>query len=154
MTMSFSRLAISRLRGTGCRISSLSAAAVISSTNRISHFSTSSTLGLSTEASSVPKREELFFRDDVQARLRHLTGMNYDKIFKVKSKALNQIVDLFMLIVCVVFQVAKEGQEIIAPTYKYVTDKELAKMNAEIKVKAQKKLQMPPVMDEREPINR
>ena len=154
--MSFSRLAISRLRGGrgGCPLSSLSAAAT-SSTNRISHLSTSSTLGLSTEASSVPKREELFFRDDVQARLRHLTGMNYDKIFKVKSKALNQIVDLFlMLIVCVVFQVAKEGQEIIAPTYKYVTDKELAKMNAEVKVKAQKKLQMPPVMDEREPINR
>ena len=42
----------------------------------------------------------------------------------------------------------KRGEEIPPPTYQFVTEEELNDLMVEARQKADKKLQMPPVMDE------
>ena len=49
-----------------------------------------------------------------------------------------------------IFRVAKLGQEITAPTYQFLTEKELKTAQADAEKRAKKLLQMPPVMNERE----
>jgi len=75
---------------------------------------------------SVPKAS-LFFDSGVQTRLARLTGMDYSKVFRV----------------------AKLGKKIAAPTYAFLTQKELEQEQAKALAKAKVKLQMPPVLDAR-----
>ena len=60
--------------------------------------------------------------------LTRLTGMDYDRIFRV----------------------AKLGQHISAPEYQFLTDAELKKVQQQAIKTAKKLIQMPPVMSERE----
>ena len=48
-----------------------------------------------------------------------------------------------------IFRVAKLGQDITAPTYQFLTDKELKVAQVEAEQRAKELLQMPPVMNER-----
>ena len=73
-------------------------------------------------------QEESFFSSAVQLHLARLTGMDYDRIFRV----------------------AKLGQHITAPQYQFLTEAELKKAQAHAEKTAKKLLQMPPVMSERE----
>ena len=73
-------------------------------------------------------QEGLFFSNPVQSLLTRLTGMDYDRIFRV----------------------AKLGQHISAPQYQFLTDAELKKAQQKALKTAKKLLQMPPVMDVRE----
>ena len=75
---------------------------------------------------SVPKAS-LFFDSGVQTRLARLTGMDYSKVFRV----------------------AKLGKKIGAPSYAFLTQKELEQEQAKALAKAKVKLQMPPVLDSR-----
>lgn len=75
---------------------------------------------------SVP-RASLFFDPGVQSRLTRLTGMDYSKVFRV----------------------AKLGKKIGAPTYAFLTQRELEEEQAKALARAKVKLQMPPVMDPR-----
>ena len=68
-----------------------------------------------------------FFSDPVQKTLKSLTGLNYEKIFRV----------------------TKKGQKLDPPSYTFMTDKELKEAKEKIRLKAEKMLQMPPVMSER-----
>jgi len=72
-----------------------------------------------------------FFDETVQTELKALTGLSYDKIFRLQ----------------------KRGEEIPPPTYQFVTEEELNDLMVEARQKADKKLQMPPVLDEREDID-
>ncbi|GIY16105.1 28S ribosomal protein S22, mitochondrial [Caerostris extrusa] len=75
------------------------------------------------------KLETLFMNRDVRKILYRITGKNYEKIFA-------------------------PSQTTIKPkVYKFVTDEQLKELKADAKRKARAKLQMPPVMDIREPIN-
>jgi len=113
---------------------------LLSNSNRISHWvkcghgsivrciNTESTS--STDAGNFyPKvdKASLFFNPNVQTRLQRLTGLDYSKVFRV----------------------SKEGKKIAAPTYAFLTQKELEKEQAKAKAQAAVKLQMPPVMDVR-----
>lgn len=69
----------------------------------------------------------LFFHADVQKELKAITGLNYDRVFRLQ----------------------KRGEDIESPSYQFVTDEELEAMMKETRQKAERKLQMPPVMDER-----
>ena len=73
-------------------------------------------------------QEGLFFSSPVQILLTRLTGMDYDRIFRV----------------------AKLGQHISAPEYQFLTDAELKKVQQKAINTAKKLIQMPPVMSERE----
>ena len=77
--------------------------------------------------SAEPKKDDLFFSTPVQCLLTRLTGMNYNRVFRV----------------------AKLGQEIKAPTYQFLTEEELRTAEEEAKQRAKKRLQMPPIMNER-----
>jgi hypothetical protein len=80
--------------------------------------------------SSIPVQDPIssaFFKPQVQKTLISLTGLNYGKIFRV----------------------ARRGQKVTAPTYSFMTEKELEAAKATTKAKALKKLQMPPVMSAR-----
>ena len=81
---------------------------------------------MSTTASGDPIAKA-FFNPRVQQTLKSLTGLNYEKIFRV----------------------SKTGQRLDPPSYQFMTDKELKQAKEEIRVKALKMLQMPPVMSER-----
>jgi len=72
-------------------------------------------------------KASLFFNPNVQTRLQRLTGLDYSKVFRV----------------------SKLGKKIEAPTYAFLTQKELEKEQAKAKTQAARKLQMPPVMDAR-----
>ncbi|GIY65367.1 28S ribosomal protein S22, mitochondrial [Caerostris darwini] len=75
------------------------------------------------------KLETLFMNRDVRKILYRITGQNYEKIFA-------------------------PSQTTIKPkVYKFVTDEQLKELKADAERKAHTKLQMPPVMDIREPIN-
>ena len=74
------------------------------------------------------QQEVLFFSSPVQQCLTRLTGRDYDRIFRV----------------------AKLGQHITAPQYQFLTEEELKKAQAHAEKTANKLLQMPPVMSERE----
>ena len=69
---------------------------------------------------------KLFFNPQVQDMLKTLTGLNYEKVFKV----------------------ARTGKRFNPPSYTFMTEKELKQAQAEAKAKAMKLLQMPPVLSE------
>lgn len=98
----------------------------------ISKRLTSSSAIQSEPPASRPSKASFFFQPEVQKELTFLTGLDFDRVFRK----------------------AKAGQAISAPKYRFVTDAELAKMYEDAKLKAQARLQMPPVMDERLPNNR
>jgi len=76
---------------------------------------------------SVPKKEVLFFQDEVQNILKSLTGCNTEKVFRPR----------------------KEGKETKRSVYQFVTAEELEQLQKEYVKKAEMKLQMPPVLDQR-----
>jgi hypothetical protein len=71
---------------------------------------------------------DAFFSSPVQSHLIRLTGMDYDRIFRV----------------------AKLGQSITAPKYQFLTDQELKEAQDKANQTAKMLLEMPPVMNERE----
>jgi len=78
------------------------------------------------------KKDEIFFEKEVQTLLKELTGLNYEKIFRVR----------------------KMGQSVQKPVYQFMTEEEIQEAQNEIRKKAEDKLQMPPVMEERNPSGR
>jgi len=77
--------------------------------------------------STVVKKESIFFDSEVQTLLRQLTGLDYDRVFRTK----------------------KMGTSPHRPIYQFMTEEELQEAHKEARMKAEQKLQMPPVMDER-----
>ncbi|XP_055934905.1 28S ribosomal protein S22, mitochondrial-like [Argiope bruennichi] len=75
------------------------------------------------------KLETLFINKDVQKILKKITGLDHEKIF------------------------APSKTELESPKYEFVTEKRLSELQTLAIAKALQKLQMPPVMDIREPIN-
>ncbi|XP_034938161.1 28S ribosomal protein S22, mitochondrial [Chelonus insularis] len=71
-----------------------------------------------------------FFNEEIQQMLKVLTRRDLNKVFRVK----------------------KDGQPIADPEYQFMTDKELQAVMKDAEERADKKLQMPPVVKEREPI--
>ncbi|GFT23952.1 28S ribosomal protein S22, mitochondrial [Nephila pilipes] len=88
-------------------------------------------LGYSTQKLPVNKRklETLFINKEVQKVLKKITGLDYDKVF------------------------APVETEIESNKYEFVTEKRLKELQDIAAAKAQEKLEMPPVMEVREPIN-
>jgi len=76
---------------------------------------------------STVSKENLFFNSEVQALLKKLTGLNYEKVYSRK----------------------KLGNEPQRPIYQFMTDEELNEAMVEVEKKANVKLVMPPVMEER-----
>lgn len=74
----------------------------------------------------------LFFNDSVQKILKRLTGADFDKVFRRRM-----------------FEKRLE-----VPKYEFLTEEELQEHMKETKAKAEKVLQMPPVLKERQPIDR
>ena len=72
-------------------------------------------------------KASLFFHPEVQSRLHRLTGMDYSKVFRV----------------------SKLGKRIGAPSYSFLTQSELEKLQNKAKERAAVKLQMPPVLEPR-----
>jgi len=60
-----------------------------------------------------------------------MTGRDYDKIFRSR----------------------KLGQKLEPPRYELLTEEEINELNVEVELKARQKLQMPPLLQDREPIN-
>lgn len=83
--------------------------------------------GMSSSKNGSDPLSATFFQPSVQACLQRLTGLDYSKVFRV----------------------ARKGQDVSAPTYVFMTDRELAQAQAETLRKARRKLHMPPVMSER-----
>jgi small subunit ribosomal protein S22 len=75
---------------------------------------------------------EVFFKENVQSLLDRLTGRDYDKVFHGR----------------------KLGQRLEPPKYELLTQAEVDQVMAEMEEKLKKKLQMPPLLKEREPINK
>lgn len=69
----------------------------------------------------------LFFKPQVQDILKSLTGLNYEKIFRV----------------------SRIGARFNPPSYVFMTDKQLKEAQKEAKENALKRLQMPPVLSQR-----
>lgn len=81
-------------------------------------------------ASATQRRhEEIFYQEDVQQLLQTLTGMDYDKIFRMR-------------------RIGKPAEK---PIYQFMTDEELQEARRQTEKRARERLQMPPVMSEREP---
>jgi len=76
-------------------------------------------------------RQEVFFRPEVQGLLQQLTGVQYDKVFRRR----------------------KLGKEPKRPVYQFMTGEELEEAMAEVRQKAELRLAMPPVMEERRNIS-
>lgn len=76
---------------------------------------------------AVRKKESLFFQNEVQDILKSLAGCNVEKVFRPR----------------------KEGHETERSLYQFVTSEELDELQKEYVKKAELKLQMPPVLDER-----
>ena len=81
---------------------------------------------ISNSASSDPVAK-IFFNPQVQESLKSLTGLNFEKVFKV----------------------ARSGKRFNPPNYVFMTDKQLKEAQEEARQKALKLLQMPPVMSVR-----
>ncbi|CAL4164166.1 unnamed protein product [Meganyctiphanes norvegica] len=73
-----------------------------------------------------------FFNPKVQEVLQKVTGMNFEKIFIRK----------------------KEGKELKVPKYEFLTDEELQEKLQVARFKAEKLLQMPPILKVRSPIEK
>nr|CAG4642707.1 EOG090X0AW0 [Evadne anonyx] len=74
---------------------------------------------------------EFFFNENIQQLLGRITGRDYDKIFRSR----------------------KLGQKLEPPRYELLTEDEINALRAEYEKKADLKLKMPPLLQEREPIN-
>jgi len=74
---------------------------------------------------------EFFFNENIQQLLHRMTGRDYDKIFRSR----------------------KLGQKLEPPRYELLTEEEINELNVEVELKARQKLQMPPLLQDREPIN-
>ena len=84
-------------------------------------------MSTASKAASKDPKASMFFNSKVQETLKSLTGLNYEKIFRV----------------------SKMGKKTNSPTYAFMTEKEVQKSKVEAREKALKLLQMPPVMSER-----
>jgi len=73
------------------------------------------------------KKQHVFYDTEVQGLLKTLTGLNQQKIFRTRNV----------------------GENIERSIYQFVTEEELQNMQKEFEQKAEMKIQMPPVMDER-----
>ena len=80
----------------------------------------------STSVTSYSKKK-LFFDPQIQETLKSLMSVHYEKLFKV----------------------SKRGQKVTPPTYVFMTEEQLKKARIEAKSKAEKLLQIPPMLDER-----
>lgn len=74
----------------------------------------------------------MFFKENVQALLDRLTGRDYEKVFQNR----------------------KLGQRLEPPKYELLTQAEVDQVMVEMEVKLKKKLQMPPLLKEREPVTK
>ena len=74
---------------------------------------------------------EFFFDENIQQLLDRITGRDYDKIFRSR----------------------KLGQKLEPPKYELLTEDEINQLKVEFEMKASQKLKMPPLVQEREPIN-
>jgi len=83
-------------------------------------------------AVSLPKKQSVFFMDEVQELLKQVTVVNVEKVFRPR----------------------KEGKTIERSVYQFVTTDELKSLQDEYLQKAEVKLQMPPAMEERNPKGR
>jgi len=86
-------------------------------------------LSCTSVVNNAQKKDVVFFDQEVQTLLKELTGLNYEKIFRIR----------------------KMGQDVQKPIYQFMTEEEILEAQNEIRVKAEDKLQMPPVMEERNP---
>ena len=77
--------------------------------------------------STTVKKENIFFDQEVQNLLKRLTGLNYDKVFRAR----------------------KLGKDPKRPIYQFMTEAELEEARDEARLKAEMKLMMTPVMEER-----
>jgi len=75
------------------------------------------------------RKQDIFYDTEVQGILKSLTGRNHDKVFRVR-------------------RVGRPATE--RSVFQFLTDEELKELQQEADQKAEKKLQMPPVMNERE----
>lgn len=95
----------------------------------------------------------VFLDDKVQTPLKYLTGRNDDRIFRRRFTAVEAPkIDHNRR----GLETAEDYKAIhTAPpwSYHFVTDDELGQMRAEAAEKGRRKLQMPPVMEERKPID-
>ena len=76
---------------------------------------------------STVAKETIFFKSEVQSLLRQMTGMDNEKIFRLR----------------------REGNDPVKPIYQFMTEAELAEAREEARLKAETKLKMTPVMEER-----
>lgn len=83
-------------------------------------------------SSRIEQGRNLFFNNEVQNLLQSLTRVNQEKIFRVQ----------------------KLGKRLSSPELKFMTDEELEEARSKALVKAQVKLQMPPILPPRSEINR
>jgi len=83
-------------------------------------------------AVSLPKKQSVFFMEEVQHLLKQVTIVNVEKVFRPR----------------------KEGKTIQRSVYQFVTTDELKALQDEYLQKAEEKLQMPPAMEERDPKGR
>lgn len=74
----------------------------------------------------------MFFKENVLTLLDRLTGRDYDKVFKNR----------------------KLGHKLEPPKYELLTQAEVDHVMAEMEAKLKKKLQMPPLLKEREPVTK
>ncbi len=77
---------------------------------------------------STPSKSSAFFDSRVQSELRRLTCADLGRVFRV----------------------ARRGQQIVAPEYRFVTREELRDLQEKAQRDAEKKLQMPPVLEARD----
>lgn len=75
---------------------------------------------------------EVFFKENVQTLLERLTGRDCDKVFHNR----------------------KLGERLEPPKYELLTQAEVDHVMAEMEVKLKRKLQMPPLLKERDPIKK
>ena len=75
---------------------------------------------------------ELFFSDKVQELLNRITKCDYEKVFKTR----------------------KMGGRMKAPKYELMTQQEIDQLLEETAKKAKERLKMPPLMNERKPIEK
>jgi len=75
------------------------------------------------------RKQDIFYDTEVQSILKSLTGRNHDKVFRVR-------------------RVGRPVTE--RSVFQFLTDQELKELQQEADQKAENKLQMPPVMNERE----
>ncbi|EFX81875.1 hypothetical protein DAPPUDRAFT_302775 [Daphnia pulex] len=102
--------------------------------HRVAKFSVSSNLLNASALEPGYSRDpgEVFFKENVQTLLERLTGRDCDKVFHNR----------------------KLGERLEPPKYELLTQAEVDHVMAEMEVKLKRKLQMPPLLKERDPIKK